>query len=312
MAALPVRAQPTVDAIYAAYEAAQERDYRNHLGASVIGDPCDRALWYGFRWATLMTFSGRMLRLFETGQLAEPRFVENLKSIGVEVHDTDESGRQFTVRDDTGHFGGSMDGCALGIPEAPKTWHVCEFKTHNAKSFATLVKHGVEQAKPRHYAQMQIYMHLSGMDRALYLAVNKDTDELHAERVRLDVEFAIRMVARARRIVCADRPPSKISNDPAWHECRFCDHRAVCHEGATPPPHCRSCLHATPIEGGAWACAIGQLLTPEAQRAGCPKHLYIPDFIPGEQIDAGQHGDGSGFVTYRLRDGTEWTDGVPF
>jgi hypothetical protein len=44
------------------------------------------------------------------------------------------------VRDEAGHFGGSMDAVALGIPEAPKTWHLCEFKTHNAKSFADLQK----------------------------------------------------------------------------------------------------------------------------------------------------------------------------
>ena len=31
-----------------------------------------------------------------------------------------------------------------------------------------------------HWAQMQVYMHLSGLTRALYLAVCKDNDALHA------------------------------------------------------------------------------------------------------------------------------------
>ena len=26
---------------------------RQHLGASLIGKPCERALWYAFRWTTL-------------------------------------------------------------------------------------------------------------------------------------------------------------------------------------------------------------------------------------------------------------------
>ena len=26
---------------------------RQHLGASLIGKPCERALWYTFRWTTL-------------------------------------------------------------------------------------------------------------------------------------------------------------------------------------------------------------------------------------------------------------------
>ena len=49
---------------------------------------------------------------------------------------------------------------ALGLLEAPKTWHVAEFKTHSAKSFAELVAKGVVLAKPQHAAQMQVYMQL--------------------------------------------------------------------------------------------------------------------------------------------------------
>jgi hypothetical protein len=43
----------------------------------------------------------------------------------------------------------------------------------------------------------------------------------------------------------------------------------------------------------------------DAQQAGCAMHLYIPDLVPGEQIDAGED-----WVSYRLRDGAEWRDGM--
>jgi hypothetical protein len=43
------------------------------------------------------------------------------------------------------------------------------------KSFVELVAKGVRQAKPQHFAQMQIYMRLTTLTRAMYLAVNKDT-----------------------------------------------------------------------------------------------------------------------------------------
>jgi hypothetical protein len=42
------------------------------------------------------------------------------------------------------------------------------------------------------------------------------------------------------------------------------------------------------------------------QEAGCAAHLYLPDFVAAEQIDAGED-----WVSYRLPDGTEWRDGVP-
>ncbi|MBL4557300.1 MAG: hypothetical protein JKP98_09850 [Rhodobacteraceae bacterium] len=176
MAELPEPPMPTLSAIYASYEARQGDGFRDHLGASLIGKSCARALWYDFRWATPARHTGRILRLFETGQLEEARLVRDLRATGATVLEVDpETGRQFRVEAHGGHFGGSLDAVALGLLEAPKTWHVVEFKTHSAKSFAELVAKGVANAKPQHAAQMQIYMHLTGITRALYVAVCKDT-----------------------------------------------------------------------------------------------------------------------------------------
>ena len=308
MALLPPPSGPTVSAIYAAYEAAADAGWREHLGASSIGTSCERALWYSFRWASRARHTGRLLRLFETGNLAEARFVANLRRIGVTVLDLDpDTGRQWNLRDAGGHFGGSMDAVAVGFPEAPKAWHVCEFKTHGHKSFAKLLAEGVERSKPLHWAQMQAYMHLAGIDRAFYLAVCKDTDELYQERIHHDAEAGLRILAKAQRIVTAARPPARISQDPAWWQCRLCDHHAVCHGDTAVDRHCRSCLHATPVDAGRWTCARHQvLLGRREQEAGCAAHLFIPDLVPGEQIDAGED-----WVSYRLRDGDEWRDGPP-
>ena len=149
MAELPEALTPTLTAIYADYEARQGDGLRDHLGASIIGKSCARALWYDFRWVTPSRHSGRLLRLFETGQLEEDRLVRNLRATGATVLEVDpETGRQFRVEAHGGHFGGSLDGVAIGILEAPKTWHVLEFKTHGVKSFTELTAKGVVQAKP--------------------------------------------------------------------------------------------------------------------------------------------------------------------
>jgi len=89
MAALPPRASPTVEAILCAYEADTGEGFREHLGASLIGGPCDRALWYIFRWITPAAHGGRMQRLFETGRLEEERLIRNLRRIGVTVLEVD-------------------------------------------------------------------------------------------------------------------------------------------------------------------------------------------------------------------------------
>lgn len=304
MAELPEPPTPTLTAIYAAFEARQGDGFRNHLGASLIGKSCARALWYDFRWATPARHSGRILRLFETGQMEEARLVRDLRATGATVLEVDpESGRQFRVETHGGHFGGSLDGVAIGLLEAPKTWHVVEFKAHSAKSFADLVAKGVVAAKPQHAAQMQIYMHLTGITRALYVAVCKDTDALHIERIEADTAMAERLLKKAGRIIFAQHPPERISADPAWFECRFCDHHAVCHGGGAAAHTCRTCLHSTPVEGG-WHCVRhDRVLTPEDQRFACLQHLYIPDLVPGEVIDAGED-----FVAYRMADGSTWVD----
>lgn len=282
MAALPEPQHTTLRAIEAAVEAKADTGFRAHLGASIIGRPCDRSIWYSFRWATLARHPGRMLRLFGRGQREEDVFAELLRDAGFTVHTIDpRTGEQFRVSAIGGHFGGSMDGAGQGFPESSK-WHVLEMKTHNRKSFRDLTKHGVEKSKPEHFAQMQIYMALNGLERAMYLAVCKDDDALHIERVKLRQTEADRLLARARNIITSDRPPAKINDDPAWYQCQFCDHSPTCHANAVPPPTCRTCMHSTAeLDGnGRWSCAVRERdLTEAEQIAGCPEHNYTPDLL---------------------------------
>jgi hypothetical protein len=310
MAPLPERRQPTREAIFTHYEAQQDSGFREHLGASVIGNSCERALWYTHRWATRANHSGRLLRLFERGQSEENRFTQALRAIGVKVMTVDpDTGRQWECRDDSGHFGGSADAVIFGAPEAPQTWAICEMKTHAAKSFADLVKKGVRESKPLHYAQMTVYGHLLGLDRALYLAVNKNDDDLYAEWVHIDVAEGTRLVAKAARVVNSPTPLSRIAHTETWHECRFCDHRGACWNGALPERHCRSCMHSTPAADGAWHCAKhDKLLTLAEQKAGCTDHRYLPPLVAGEQTDAAE--DGS-WIEYTRADGTSWRDQGP-
>jgi hypothetical protein len=300
MAPLPPPPLPTIDAIYAAYVADADDGFRGHLGASIIGKECCRALWYDFRWVTRRTFTGRMLRLFETGKREEDRLVRDLRRTGATVLDTDpETGRQWRVSAVGDHFGGSLDAVAIGLLEAPKTWHVVEFKTHGTKSFAALKKDGVDQSKPQHSAQMQVYMHLTGITRAMYVAVCKDTDEIHLERLRADPAEAERLIAKAERVIDAPRPPAKISDNPAWWQCRLCEHHDHCHGDREPQRNCRTCLHSTPVEGG-WICERWQRqLSSLEQRQGCPLHLFVPDLVAGVPVDAGDD-----WVAYRLADGS--------
>lgn len=310
MADLTPFTRPLVaDAMDAGHEAAAKMRHSRRLGGSQIGAECERSIWYGFRWAyPPERFLGRMLRLFETGHVYERRLLDELRRAGVSV-----CGDQDELSALGGHFVAKIDGRAVGVHDAPKAEHLVEIKTHNEKSFKLLVKGGVEKAKPQHYAQMQTYMHVFSLQRALYVAVNKNDDTLHVERVVYDIDAATRLMARAERIIRADRPPPKLHEDPtskmAW-ACAYCPSRGVCHDGQFAPRPCRTCLHATAVIdgfGGEWSCARwSKTLDPDEQARGCDKHLFIPDLVPGEQVDADPVAE---TVTYRLADGRDFVDG---
>lgn len=306
MAPIPPLLPSTVRAIYRAYEDANESWDSWGISVGELGTECDRSLWLTFRWASEQEkIDGRKISIFRTGDAWEQRWIDDLGRIGCEVF-----GEQDRIRLVAGHVRGKIDGRVIGLPEAPVTEHLCEFKSMNAKNFALLQKSGVKDAQPKHHVQCQIGMHALGLDRSLYAVTNKDTDERYTERVEYDLDFCIRLLARAERIIDQHEPPARISEDPEFFKCSWCRHRPTCHFGKLPRNTCRSCIFSTPemTGDGHWSCArFAKPLSIDEQRAGCPAHLYLPGMVAGEQVDADED---AGTVTYRMADGREWVDGA--
>lgn len=304
----------TVAAIFAKYKELGDTGHMSRtLPASLIGHACERYLWYVYRQCCKPDFDGQMHRLFETGELEEKRMTGNLRKIGCTVFDIDETtGKQFKVTAFGGHLKGYMDSCILDLPEAPKTWHVGEYKTHNAKSFRELKKKGVKESKPQHYAQVQIEMHLTGMERALYLARNKDTDDLHSERIRYDKAASMGLMERAQRVITSTNPPDRISNRRDYYQCGWCDARSICWGSESPEPaiplpvlSCRQCCHATPVLDGVdaqWKCEKvgGKTIDYEDQGGVCQDHLILPGLIAfAEPTDYGVNTEGDDFIDFQ-------------
>lgn len=314
-----------IDKVTAHYEATATDWRRPHLGASLLGNPCRRALWFSFRWTMAPNFPGRVLRLFDTGNREEGRIVSDLRNAGITVFDRDsDTGKQFRVSF-CEHSGGSLDGIAQGFEEAPKKWHVVEFKTHNEKSFNEVKTKGVQIAKPLHYAQMQTYMYKMNekypgeFDRGMYIPVNKNTDEMWGERVRLDPLFAQQTIGKGIAVVDSPRPAGLLSDDPKHSDCLFCEYHGLCfgtewkeRDGKWQfvtfnrdriERNCRTCLHSTPCKSlhsegtGEWSCsAIGDftegLISLKKEKSGCDRHLFVPDFLrPWSVVDADRGGE---------------------
>lgn len=293
------------EAIDAWHQSKQEGP-RPHMGASMLGHPCDRWLWLSFRWAVIEKFDGRILRLFRRGQMEEATIIKDLEAIGIVFKQTDGQARV----DFGSHLSGSVDGIIeSGVPDAPKARHVAEFKTHALKSFEDLVAKGVQQSKPMHWAQMQIYMHGLGIHRALYVAICKNDDRIYTERLHYDHNAAEKLVDRGRRIALADRMPEPLSTDPTWWECKFCAAHEFCHKSKlTKEVNCRTCAHSTATASGAWECAKwGNDIPEDWQHQGCSSHVLHPDLVPWKMKGS----DKNGWRAVYLVNGREVVNGEP-
>lgn len=253
---------------------ADEDGRRTHLGASKIGDECSRKLWYGFRWAAQKKHEGRLLRLWNRGHLEEGRMIALLLMIGVKFYQFDATGKQFRISDIGGHYGGALDGVAVGVPDLPpNTPCLGEFKTMADKYFVNCRKLGVQDSNPEYFVQMQTYMRRRELKWVLFLVTNKNTDDLHAEIIALNPVVDKNYTQRAADIITSPTEPPRISEQPTWFKCKMCDFHAVCHRNAVPERNCRTCANVQVVDGG-WSCrARGEMRDKAQQIAGCDKYI---------------------------------------
>lgn len=260
---------------------AESKEFRSHLGASQIGRKCAREVWLGWRWSlSRKKFGARMLRLVNRGHLEEARFLALLEMIGCQFH-VMENGEQERISDHGGHYGSALDAVVWGIPEAPGEWILGEFKTHNTKSFCKLALEGVRVAKPEHYDQMQSCMGRRGIHKCIYIAVNKNDDDIFAELIEYDHAHETKIRDKAADIITRRDAPPRISNDPSNFDCTYCDAHQRCHFPQQAPvfKNCRTCRHSiADIPSGTWGCELKNIMLDKpAQLAGCDQWDPIPD-----------------------------------
>jgi hypothetical protein len=255
-----------------AYRQDDETDqFRSHLGASLIGRKCERELWLGWRWTFKRAFPPRILRLFNRGHQEEARFLAMLEMIGVQLHQPEDGGQE-RISDHGGHFGSALDGVLWGVPECPDEWILGEFKTHGTKPFCDLVVHGVQMSKPEHYAQMQTCMARRGIFKTLYLAVNKNDDDVFAQIVTYQQLAADKLLLKAKDVITRRDAPKRIANDPSHFDCTYCNARTRCHypEKEPVPKNCRTCRFSVADLGGTWGCEKhNAVLHKSTQLIGC-------------------------------------------
>lgn len=243
----PETIDPVREAVVAHIDAALQKNRksqppRKYLGASRIGEECDRKLAYEYHHTAKdegSDFSGKTLRIFDMGHDGEERMAEYLQLAGFQLQ-THVDGKQIAISDAEGKFKGHLDGYIHGGPDIPGLKYPClwENKALGDKSWNDANKKGIKASKPVYYAQVQVYMGYKDLESCLFTCLNRDTGEIYVELVRFNSRDCQDYIDKVVRLVKTEAPEEavKISRDPSDFRCKFCDYRQRCHATPSPQP----------------------------------------------------------------------------
>lgn len=219
-----------------------ERDQqpkREYLGGSEIGRECERQLQFSLFNVEKdhgRDFSGRILRIFERGHWVESAVIRWLRLAGITILTEDNDGEQFGFSEAGGLFKGHCDGIITSGPEVFGPFpRLLENKGLKASKWAAMEKHGVRHANIVYWAQCQVYMDRFDLrdNPALFSAVNMDTMDIYWEGIPFNHGACEQLSGKAGRILRASLAGEllpRLSQDPTFYQCKFCDWCEHCHQ----------------------------------------------------------------------------------
>lgn len=217
-----------------AFPSEQPRDY---LGASSLGDPCARRLQY-VRRGTLpdAPLSGTQRRIFELGHMLEGRMAQWLQNAGFVLETRDPKTQlPFAFEQAGGQLRGHVDGIIRSGPLDLPYPLLREAKTMKAALWRDFVKHGLEISHRPYFVQVQAYMAYLQLEACLVTALNKDTAQLHHEKIPFQASVAAAASDRAVHVLQAlahNEILPRMAVRPDYFECKRCRFQKTCWGGA--------------------------------------------------------------------------------
>lgn len=197
---------------------------RDYIGASSIGDECERKIWYEFNKVKGIEPENKIKRTWEIGKILESKVLDWVEQAGLKLV------RKYKdlVDSDFDYFRGHVDSVLVDKNNNP--FAILEIKTAKDAIFNVFVKKGLRLWYPVYFAQLQAYMGMSGIPESYILVLNKDTSQLSDEHVLFDEMYYEGLRYKARIIKETLKIPDRVSDSPLWFKCKMCKFREVCHD----------------------------------------------------------------------------------
>jgi CRISPR/Cas system-associated exonuclease Cas4 (RecB family) len=200
---------------------------RKYIGASGIGHPCLRKIWYQYK-GIKANVSSNLQITFDIGHRLETLILDYLglsNNVSVEWPNS-RNENHLVYSAELPIFQGHMDAIITyyGTEKA-----IIDIKTAKASSFARFRDHGLRTWNEQYYAQLQSYMGMTGINEAVLLALNKDDSNLHEEWLQYDAIYYQELVAKAEYIAKQELPPEPVNKSPLYIVCKLCQYKGLCH-----------------------------------------------------------------------------------
>ena len=200
------------------------REERSYLGLSQAGHKCPRFLWYVHNNFKQLPINGRVLRLFEMGNIIEQLMFDDFARAGFTIRDAQ---KEVSFHDDDIKLVGHTDGVISGLLESNQD-HLWECKSMNDKGFKKLLKHGYEANSEIYKFQVHAYALALGLKKIFVSVYNKNDSTLYQERIDLNTEWIVQKLQDVFWAIKQKTEPPRKCPRVDWWEVRFCNYRKEC------------------------------------------------------------------------------------
>lgn len=215
------------------YKFKQRNPIKERYSPSDLGMNCKRFLFFGFVNAPFDdNFTDDTNRTLEIGNRIHSMFQEIMKKWDGKTHIKSEHYFQVPLTKDDPNiiFSGSIDDIHM-YPNVGMV--IVEYKSING--FAIKYLNG--KPKPEHIAQIQMYMHYTGIQKGVVVYINKNTSEIEEYRLKYDKEEAMKWIefikdTQYNYVDKLELPP--IPDDGCHNKssfpCSYCKYKKICYE----------------------------------------------------------------------------------
>ena len=200
----------------------QKEEYTKTALSPTDALDCPRKTFYKWHKYTQEETDTRSLRIFALGNYIHNRWQDLLDEMGLQLK------REFRI--DTTHKGIPIHGYVDSICSIDGQLYVVEFKSQ--KDWMYGKTDYLQDAKPEHRAQVQLYMHFTGIHKAIILYENKNTSELREFQLSYDENFVTEILNSFEKLysqINLNELPEKISGAKLdKYPCAYCGFRQHC------------------------------------------------------------------------------------